>query len=157
LAKEGCPDSVNLGPFFGLADQANQLRAGSELEDIRSWNQRNRKLRTEYAAMKALLLKVNEAVEEKTESLRTNMGLELATLYNLILDDDLRHPADNAAAASTDQDIDDADPDKEDEFMAGESVNFDDEISPDAQGDDLLSTSSADSGSPNSDRTPTLR
>jgi TonB family protein len=145
LARESFPESVSLTPFYGSAEQANQLRPGNELEDIRTWNQRNRKLRTEYAAMKALILKVNEAVKEKTESLRTKVALELGTLYNLILDDDLRHPAGNAIALSVEQNIDDADPDKENEFMLDESAIYDDEISPDAEEDGPSSASAPDS------------
>ncbi|HEV3220288.1 MAG TPA: TonB family protein [Candidatus Acidoferrales bacterium] len=146
-------ESQNLGPFTGLFEQANRLRPGNELEDIRARNRLSRKLQTEYEGMKALILKVNEAVKEKTESLRTKVALELCTLYKLILDDGLVQPSNSAAGVTAEQDADDVEQEEENESildkLAGndgqvshdDEASFDDEISNDDEvlNDDELS------------------
>jgi TonB family protein len=144
LATETFSDSLNLRPFYGVAEQANQLHRGNGLEDIRTWNLQNRKLRTEYAAVKALILKVNEAVKEKTESLRMNVALELSALYKLILDDDLTQSAGAADARPPVEKTGDADPDEENEFMMDEAALNDDEVS----GDDEISMELPGNGPP---------
>jgi TonB family protein len=79
--------------------------------------------------MKALILKVNEAVKEKTVSVRLKMASELCTLYKLILDDGPGQVVNDTAALTTEQNSDDADPDGENEFILDEAAIHDDDAS----------------------------
>jgi periplasmic protein TonB len=124
-------ESLQLSPFDGLDEQATRLRPGNELEDIRAWNQLSRKLRTEYAGMRALILRVNEAVKEKTESLRLKVALELCALYKLILDDGLAQPLDKTNAPVPEEKTDDDYQEEEKEFMMSEAALYDDQVSGD--------------------------
>jgi TonB family protein len=127
-------ESLRLGPFYGLEEQAKLLRPGNELEDIRAWNQLSQKFRTEYGGMKALILKVNEAVKEKTEALRLKVALEVCALYKLILDDGLAQPAGSTPAPAPERKTDDVYEAEENEFMMNEAAIYDDE----ASGDDEI-------------------
>ncbi|HUK31791.1 MAG TPA: hypothetical protein VLV89_11800, partial [Candidatus Acidoferrum sp.] len=152
MPSEPPPDLRKMNPFYGLDEQARLLRPGNELEDIRAWNQLSRKLRTEYAGMKALILKVNEAVKEKTESLRLKAALELCALYKLIQDDGLAKPASNAAAKVPETKTDEDYQKEENEFMMNEAALYDDEVSGDDEitlelpGNDLSPAQSPDPG-----------
>lgn len=133
-AAEALTESLRLSPFYGLEEQAKLLRPGNEIEDIRAWNRSSQRFRTEYGGMKALILKVNEAVKAKTESLRLKVALELCALYKLILDDGLAQPAGNAPAPAPEQKTDDVYEEEENEFMMNEAAIYDDE----ASGDDEI-------------------
>jgi hypothetical protein len=143
-AAETLPESIRLSPFYGLDEQAKLLRPGNELEDIRAWNQLSLKFRTEYGGMRALILKVNEAVKEKTESLRLKVALELCALYKLILDDGIAQPAGNTPAPAAEQKTDDDFQKEENDFMMNEAAIYDDEVS----GDDEIFLEMPGNGQP---------
>jgi TonB family protein len=130
LATETSPVSLNLIPSSRLAEHAGERGAGNKPEDNATKNQVNPKIRVGYLVMKALILKVNEAVKEKTVSLRLKVALELCTLYKLILDDGLGQPANSPATLPTKQNTDDADPDGENEFILDEAAIYGDDLSP---------------------------
>ncbi len=128
LATETDPESPHVKPIYALAEQAHERHPGSKPEDIRARNQLNRKLRTEYLGMKALILKVNEAAKEKTESLRMKVILKLCTLYTLIVHDAFGQTARERPAWAIDEMTDDFDLEEEREFMLNELVVDEDEI-----------------------------
>jgi len=137
LETETSPLSLNLSSSRRLAEHADDRRAGNQPENIQARNELSPKLRVEYLVMKALILKVNEAVKEKTVSLRLKMALELCTLYKLILDDGLGQPTNDAATLTPEQNKDDADPDGENEFILDEAAIYGDDVSVELPGNGL--------------------
>jgi hypothetical protein len=74
-------------PFYALAEQAEECHARAKPEDIRAQHQLNRKLRTEFHALKVLVANVNGTIESKAETNGLKAALKLSTLRALILRD----------------------------------------------------------------------
>jgi hypothetical protein len=74
-------------PFFKLAKQAEERHPGKTPEDVRMRNQLNRRLRTEFHALKKLICKANEIIRSKAETIGLKTGLKLSSLHAVILQD----------------------------------------------------------------------
>ncbi len=74
-------------PFYALGEQAEECHPGAKPGDIRAHHQLNRKLRTEFHALKVLIANVNETIESKAETNGLKAALKLSTLHVVILQD----------------------------------------------------------------------
>jgi hypothetical protein len=74
-------------PFYALAEQAEECHSGTKPGDIRAQHQLNRKLRTEFHALKVLIGSVNERIKSKAEANGLRAALKLSTLQVFILQD----------------------------------------------------------------------
>lgn len=74
-------------PFFKLGEQAEARYPGHRPEDLRARNQLDRKLRTEFHALRKLICKAGETIANKAETIGLKTALKLSTLHALILRD----------------------------------------------------------------------
>ena len=78
-------------PFYALAAQAQERWPQRNQEHIWLAFELNRKLRTEFQALKALIDDVNTAIEIKAQTNRHKAALQLYKLQTLILQDAIAH------------------------------------------------------------------
>jgi hypothetical protein len=98
VVKEKYRDWPWVRPFFKLAEQAEARYPGKTPKDIRARNQLNRKLRTEFHALKKLIADVNETTLRKAETNGLKAALKLSTLHTLILEEAFTRAARKAVA-----------------------------------------------------------
>ena len=133
-------------PFYALAEQAEEHCPGSKPEDIHATNQLNRKLRTEFHALKVLIAVVNETIQSKAETNRLKVALKLSTLHMLILQDAFAGTARKVAAWV--EECKTADKEEEHQVMLMELSAYSDMISADGVVDKSHPTSGHRPGLP---------
>jgi hypothetical protein len=84
-------------PFFAFEKQAAEQHPGDMPDDIRARHRLTDALWHEFHMLKLLIRRVNEAMQQKVESLGLQIALRLSALHALILQDAFAHTATHAA------------------------------------------------------------
>jgi hypothetical protein len=84
-------------PFYAFEKQAAEQHPGDEPEDIRARHRLTDALWREFHTLKLLMRQVNDAMQQKVETIALQVALRLSALHALILQDAFAHTATNAA------------------------------------------------------------
>jgi hypothetical protein len=87
IATGSCQQSPFTRPFYALAEQASKRSSKGKPESISEENKLNRKLRSEFKALKSLVSNVNDKMEIKSRTNREKAAVQLLKLHSLILQD----------------------------------------------------------------------
>ena len=85
-------------PFFAFQKQADERHPGDKPEHIRARHRLTDALWNEFYTLKLLIVRVNQAMERKAESIGLQAAHQLSALHALILEDVLAHTVTHVAA-----------------------------------------------------------
>jgi hypothetical protein len=87
IAKETYRRLPYVKPFYALIEQAEARFPGPTPEDVRTRNELERQLRTEFHTLKVLIATINEIITRKAETIGLKVTLKLSTIHSMFLQD----------------------------------------------------------------------